>query len=151
VCTGLEIAAVAGTALSAGSSISAGQSAEAAGYKQRALNDVDARQEIAASLDQVKRLRRQQRSVQGSATAALAASGVDVNSSTAKLIERDIAARGSEDIYQTIVTGQRRAQRIRQGGQVAAGVGEDMGTAGYLNAGASALGGFSQLAKGWKT
>jgi hypothetical protein len=151
MCTGVEIALIAGSALSAGSSINAGQNALNAGYRQRALNDVDARAEIAQSMESVKRLRRQKTSVQSSANAALAGAGVDINSKTAQLIQEDVANRAADDIYQTLISGQRRANRIRQQGVAAASQGEDAATAGYLNAGASALGAYSSLAKGWKT
>lgn len=161
MCTGIELALVGGAAVNAGSSMYGGRKAMEAGYKQKALNELDARNEISAAQNVVKLIRRQKQSVQGAARAAYAASGVQVDSGTADFVDKDIGARAAEDMYQTLIEGSQRAERLRQQGRQAAEAGNDAlraGTldaisaaseAGYEYSRSTALGSFYQ-ARGWK-
>ena len=150
MCDPVTLAIVGSSAMSAYGSIQEGNAAADAGREQRRLNEIDAKAEIQAGLYNARLIRRAVTSQKSAAKASLAASGVDVNTGTSNIIEADIATRGTEDIYQTLLTSQQTASRIQAAGKQAEKTGDQMQTAGYINAGASALQGFGQ-AKGWKT
>ena len=150
MCDPVTLAIVGSSAMSAYGSIQEGNAAADAGREQRRLNEIDAKAEIQAGLYNARVIRRAVTTQKSAAKAALAASGVDVNTGTSNIIEEDIAGRGQEDIYQTLLTSQQTAARIRAAGKQAEKTGDQMQTAGYINAGSTALQGFTQ-AKGWKT
>lgn len=122
--------------VSAGSSIMGGQAAKKAG---NASGDA----EIAASVDEARKIRKLAKQTRSQATAAYAASGVDVSEGTPLIAERDITQQSEEDALNTILGGQRRARALRKGGQVGQ-------RAGYLEAATTALYGGSKFASnGW--
>lgn len=86
-----------GAGISALGSYSQGQSAKDDAYLQNAY-DMDAAK---AQATKIRKLANQQR---GEAVAALGASGVSINSTTAGLIEQDILKGGEEDAYNTILS-----------------------------------------------
>ena len=149
MCTGIEIMAIGGIAMNAGSQMYGGLKEKEAGYKQQALNEVDARSILASAQNTVKQIRRQKQAVQSAARAAYAGSGIDVNSGVADLIDNDINVRASEDMYQVLVEGGQQADRVRAVGKAAAKAGEDADTASTINAGATVLNGYGRMS-GWK-
>lgn len=136
--------------MQAASSISAGVAAAEAGYTQKALDEVDARANLAAAQYNALQVRRARRATQGSARAAYAASGVKVDTGTAGAVVNDIAARGEQDVYQTLLEGGQVAERLRQRGAQAADIGKQQQTASLINAGSALASGYAQYKKGWK-
>lgn len=151
MCDPITLAVVGSTALSVYGSIQEGNAAADAGREQQRLNQIDAKAEIEAGLYNAKLIRRAAATTRSAAKASLAASGVDVNSGVADVIDTDISNRSQEDIYQTILTSNQRADRLIAEGKQAVETGEDMQKAGYINAASSVLSGGASLAKGWKT
>ena len=102
MCTGVEIAALAGAALTAGSTVYQGQ-------QKRDLADeeaANARDEAAAEAEKVARATQRQASA---ARAATAASGTQLDEFS-MINTNEIQQLGSEDQAMTILTGQRRGR-----------------------------------------
>lgn len=132
------VAGVAAAVVSVGGSILGGQ-------KKRKEADRAAAAERAASEDEARMIRKNVREVRSSATAAYAASGVDVSEGTPLVVERDITQSGEEDALTTILYGHRRSAALRRSGKNA----QD---AAYFDAASSALGAFGDYKAGkWKT
>jgi hypothetical protein len=148
MCTGVELM-FAATAISGGSSVLGGLGAQQQGNEQNELNKIDAAAAIEDAKANAKIIRRQRDTVKSAATAATAASGIDVNSKTAQLIQQDIVARSTQDIYQTMVGGIQRASRLRTQGRQAKEAGDSAMAAGVLDAGGTALSGYGKI-KGWQ-
>lgn len=139
MCTGLEIAAIAGTVISGGAAIYSG-------VQQNKMADAAANQANADALAaageaevMASKIRKAGKQQQASAVAALAASGVDVQVGTAEQIQTDIAQRTEEDALTTILNGKdsgRRLNRIAAADRIG---GSNAMTAGYLNAGSTVL------------
>ena len=140
MCTGLEIAAlVATTAASVGGAIYTGdqQRKAAHGAADQAQADADA----AAGEAQVQadKIRKAAKTQQQSAVAALAASGVDVQTGTAEQVVTDIGQRGEEDALTAILNGRNAQRRGYQQGAIDRIAGDNAQTAGYVNASTSIL------------
>lgn len=136
MCTGVEIALLAGTALSAGATIMNGQQQKEMAEYSAEVAEQDANQAKADAMTQAEKVRKAMRAQQGEARAALAASGVDVGVGTAEQIETDIYARGEEDALSLILSGGRRARSL----QGEAGMQRAAGGAAATGAAVSALG-----------
>lgn len=118
----------------------------------RAADQAQADADAAAAQGRVEaeKVRKATRARQSEAVAALAASGVDVGEGTAEQIQQDIGERGEEDALNVILGGQRRGARLE--GEAANdryAAGQAM-TAGYINAGNSALSSVAAYSRGWK-
>lgn len=89
---------------------------------------------------------------QSEARAAEAASGVDVNSPTAKLIDENIASASTADEMNTILSGERAASAAYRASRVQA-LGTMLGATGGNSGGGgmSALGSIGQSFGRWKT
>jgi hypothetical protein len=74
---------------------------------------------------------------------------VALGAGTAELIDKDINANSESDALLSIYQGDTRADQIRAGGNVAALRGQNAKTAGYINAGASALSGVGSASRAW--
>lgn len=109
MCTGLEIALVAGTALSAGGTVMSGMQQRQAANANAELARREADAEKAAAATQAERIRRAGRSQVSQANAALAASGVDLASDTAIRIGEQITRDAESDAYAAIMGGNRNA------------------------------------------
>lgn len=105
--------AIIGSLFSAGSSVLGGQ-----GAKRSAAEN--ARLELMAGADTAKIIRRRAKEAQGSATAAYAASGVDVGSGSAEVTARQIAYDSELDAMNALLTGKRRSVAAKAGGAIAA-------------------------------
>ncbi len=100
-----------GALLAAFSSVLGGNAAKRAGAES-------ARGELQEAQSAAKVIRRQAKEVRASATASLAASGVDIGSGTPLLIDSEIIQRSEEDALAALLTGKRRAKAAKYGGQV---------------------------------
>ena len=107
MCTGLEIAALAGTALSVGTSVyAAKQRTEDA--EQDALYEKDAAKEQAAAIMRARRKR------VGQARAATAGSGTKLDEFS-EINTSDIERAGALDEQMTLLTGERRGRSLTSG------------------------------------
>ena len=149
---GIETAILMASAgLGAVSAISQGNQAAAMGKYQaeQAAADANAARESAKlEAAQIRKAGEKQRS---SARAALAASGVNVDTGTAELINTEIQQNAEQDALTTIQTGVNRSRAINAEGEAARISGRNARTAGYLNAGSTALSAFSTAQRtGWR-
>lgn len=147
MCTGLEIAAIAGTVISAaGTAYSIDQGRHNANLaKDQAEADAAAQQgqaEVEAA--KVRKAAKEQRQA---AVAALAASGVDVSTGTAEQIQTDISQRGEEDALSIILGGGRRGRSLRQQGAMAQ-YGASQAAVGSVLSGLSSV---ASSARGWRS
>ncbi|WLE60285.1 hypothetical protein GIY62_06400 [Burkholderia plantarii] len=106
----------------------------------------------AMGYQQAKRIREQGRATQGQATAALAASGVDVGTGTSNDIRQKIDQNTETDALNTILNAGQKAGSLRQQAQMEVQSGQNAASAGGLNALTSVLKGAGMLTKGgWKS
>lgn len=110
----------------------------------------DARAEAGAAQVEAERIRKAAKKQRAEAVAALAASGVDVNSSTALRIDQDITRDSEEDAQLGILGGQYRGRVLGAEAQGYRSAASRARGAGYVGAGTSLLQGFSKAAPGWK-
>lgn len=154
MCTGLEIALIAGTAVSAVGAISQGQQAKKMGQFQQEQAAADAQAEREAGQVRADKLRKMGRLQKSEARAALSKSGVVADAGSALEIQSDITMRSEEDALSEILTGTRRSSRLNQEGELSSRAGDNAYTAGILGAGKSVLSGAAsyQALKqpGWK-
>lgn len=141
---------IAAAAASAGAAIHQGEVASNMGQYQRDQAAADAEAQRGAAQVEADRIRKQAKQQRSEAVAALAASGVDVNSGTAVKIDQDITKNSEEDAYLTLVNGNYRAARLNAQGRGAYMQGQQGRMAGYINATSSLLQGAGNVAKGWK-
>lgn len=131
-------AAIAGMAVSAAGSIMKGNADKSAANSQ-----ADA--ELAQAKVQASRIRRAASDTRSEATAAYAASGVDVTAGTPLVVEGEITRRSEQDALSLLNAGEQRAAALRKSGKAAQ-------TGGYLSAAGSVLGGAGKFGGGgWKT
>lgn len=134
-------------AISTGVSI-AGQLQQ--GRAARAAADAEARaaenlaaQTRDAAQQEAKRIRLAGDRTRGAARAAMAASGIDVNSGTAVTIEDDIATSSEMDAYMTLLTGERKSTSLQDSAAISRSRGANAMTA-------SLLGSVTTGLQGWK-
>lgn len=142
---------LASTAVSGVSAIAQGQQAQAMGNYQAAQAQADADATKAAALIEAKNIRAAGKRQQSAAMAAQAASGVTIDSGTAEVINREIATNSEYDAQIAILTGGTRARQLSAQGEAARISGNNAATAGFLNAGASALRAGYTVGSGWKS
>lgn len=116
------------------------QSAE---FEASQLATQGAQEKIAAE-EEAAKIRKAGEKQAGAARAALAASGVDVNSGTAININEDIYSGAESDAQNTLLTGKRRATTLNEQSRqtIKAGYGKSM---------TSLLSGATNMATGWKS
>jgi hypothetical protein len=129
-----------GTGLSVFSAISGGmqQSAYAKYQSKQAVED--AKYARGAAMVRAEKIRKAGEIKQSEARLSLAGSGVDVNAGTSVEINKKIGANAEEDALTEILDGNNQAARLNQQAEAYKISGSNAKTAGYLNAGASALG-----------
>ncbi|WP_312252723.1 hypothetical protein [Stenotrophomonas sp.] len=137
-------------ALSAGAAIYQGEQQKDYNNYLAAQADADAKAERGAAMVEAERIRKASKKQRSEAVAALAASGVDVSSSTALKIDEEIARGAEEDAYLTLTGGSDRAARLNAEASGARYAGKQAQTAGYINAGTSLLNSGSNIGRGWK-
>ncbi len=149
MCTGAEFLLVS-AAVSAGTAVYAGEQQKKAGAQQANAINAQAGQELDAARAQAERLRKATQFKRGTARAALAASGVDVDSGTSLLIDQTITETGMQDAYSTLLTGERRSDTLNTQAGLSLRSGRDAATAGYVQAGGSLLSSYGKYKQpGW--
>lgn len=128
--------------LQAAGSIGQGMAANAAGQGQQAIYNAQAIAERDAAAAEAEKFGRRTQGARSTARAALAGSGVMVDSGTALTIDQDIAQRGFEDARMALLTGERRARELQYQGQSARRAGRGALVQSVFRAG-------SQVAQGW--
>lgn len=120
------------------------------GQAQRQAADADARQaqlqaaqERDAAMVEAKRIRNAGAKASGAARAQLAASGIDVGSGTAVVIDEEITRESETDAEYTLLTGQRRSGALEYSAAQSRSRGRNAVTA-------SVLGSVSTGLQGWK-
>lgn len=137
-------------ALSAGAAIHQGETQKNYQNYLAAQADADAKAEVGAATVEAERIRKAGKKQRSEAIAALAASGVDVNSSTALKIDQEIARGAEEDAFLTIAGGNDRSARLNAEAGGARTAASNARTAGYVNAANSLLVAGSNSGRGWK-
>lgn len=132
MCTGVEIAMLAGAAVSAGSAVQQGADQKAR-YEQEALNEKDAAK---AHAEMIARAVRREK---GAARAAMAASGTQLDDFST-INTDDIEFMGSQDEAMTKLTGARRARSLEYAGDAAYQSAKFEAIGGMIRAGGSAYG-----------
>lgn len=133
------------------SAISQGNQAAAMGRYQQQQAEADANAATASAQIEAANIRKAGDRQRSSARAALAASGVNVDTGTAEQINTEIQQNAEQDALTTIQTGVNRGRVINAEGQAARIAGDNARTAGYMNAGSTALSAFSTAQRtGWR-
>lgn len=139
----------ASTALAAFSAVQGGRAQKQQADYQAEQAEADARAEKAAAEIRASRIRDLVEEQRGTARAAIAASGVEVNEGTPVLIDQEITRRGEEDAVLEILGGQAALER---GYGYASGLrlqGRRYQAAGWLGGAANLLSGASEVARRW--
>lgn len=135
----LAYAAVGSAVVGVGSALySADQQRKTAhGAGDQAQADADAA--AGQAMVQADKIRKAGKERQQAAVAALAGSGVDVQTGTAELIQTDIGQRSEEDALTAILNGRNARTRGYQQAAIDNISADNAQTAGYINAGSSVL------------
>lgn len=151
MCTGLEIALLAGTAISAGTAIYQGQKQQKIvnAQAQQAVNDAAyTKDEYQQKADKI---RREGKTQVGETNAALAASGVKLGTGTPLELTKTIQQRSEQDALAAIVSGTRAVSAGNEQAGIYSASGRASSTAGYLKAGSTVLGAAIDYNRGgWK-
>jgi hypothetical protein len=157
MCTGVEIALLAATAVGTTATLYAqdteANAQEAAAKTQAAQNEADANAAEGAAKVEAERIRKAKKAQQSKAVAAAAASGVDINSPTAVKIDEEIGNNAEQDAYLTILNGQDTAARLRQQAVIDRNAGSSARTAGNAQMSATLLSAAATATnngQGWK-
>ncbi|EAB2303555.1 hypothetical protein SKB45_001999 [Salmonella enterica] len=150
MCTGLEVAAIGASVLSAGGALYSGQQQKKMANYQAAQAEADAEAAQSAARVEADRIRKAGRAQAAQANAALAASGVDTGEGTALRIQSGIVGDAEQDAYQTILNGVNQGARLNSQAQADRISGKNASTAGYINAGSSLLSAGGTAYNGWK-
>lgn len=137
------------TAASTGTAIMQGEQQKDWADYQSDQAKADAVAERKASILEAEKIRKLAKKQRSEATAALAASGANVGEGTAVLIDQDIAARGEQDALMSIFNDS--SSQLLTESNVMKQRGKQAQTAGYLNAGSTALEGGYEYKSKWKT
>ncbi|EML1595537.1 hypothetical protein [Burkholderia seminalis] len=142
---------IGGTLMSAAGSVQQGNAQrDAANFEaQQQLMQADSTQ--AMGYQQAKRIREQGQTTTGQATAALAASGVNVGTGTSNDVRQHIEQNTETDALNTILSADNKATSLRQQAAMTAASGQAAQRAGNLGAVGSVLQMGSLAARGgWK-
>lgn len=149
---GIETALLLASAgMGAASAISQGNQAAAMGKYQADQAAADAEAARASAKLEADKIRAAGTKQRSSARAALAASGVNVDSGTAELINTEINQNAEQDALTTIQTGVNRSRAINAEGEASRISGKNARKAGYMNAATTALSAGSTAQRtGWR-
>lgn len=151
MCTGVEIAAIGASVLSAGGAVYSGQQQKKMSNYQAAQAEADAEAAQAAARVEADRIRKAGRTQAAQANVALAASGVDTGEGTALRIQSGIVGDAEQDAYQTILNGANQSARLNSQAQADRISGKNAAMAGYIGAGSSLLSAGGKAYSGWKS
>lgn len=150
MCTGLEVAAIGASVLSAGGALYSGQQQKKMANYQAAQAEADAEAAQAAARVEADRIRKAGRAQAAQANAALAASGVETGEGTALRITSGITGDAEQDAFQTILTGNNQSARLNAQASADRISGRNASTSGYISAGSSLLSAGGKAYSGWK-
>ncbi|HID4133020.1 TPA: hypothetical protein ACXE8V_003395 [Pluralibacter gergoviae] len=150
MCTGIEIAAIGASVLSAGGAVYSGQQQKKMANYQAAQAEADADASKAAAKVEADRIRKAGREQAAAANASLAASGVETGEGTALRITSGITEDAEQDAYQTVLNGANSASRLQAQAQADRITGSNAATAGNISAGSSLLSAGGTAYDGWK-
>ncbi|HBQ3171620.1 TPA: hypothetical protein L7V78_001571 [Klebsiella pneumoniae] len=150
MCTGIEIAAIGASVLSAGGAVYSGQQQKKMANYQAAQAEADADASQKAARVEADRIRKAGREQAAAANASLAASGVETGEGTALRITSGITEDSEQDAYQTILNGANSASRLQAQAQADRITGSNAATAGNISAGSSLLSAGGTAYDGWK-
>jgi hypothetical protein len=142
---------VVSAAVSAGSAIYQGQQAEDMADYQNAQAQADANAAQGDAEVQAMQIREAGKRQRSAAIAAQTASGVDIGSGTAELINTEITKESEQDAISTILSGRYRGQQLSNQGAFAKIKGNNAATAGYVSAAGTALNAGASANGGWKS
>lgn len=137
--------------VSAGTAIYQGQQAEEMGDYKNAQAQADANAAQGDAEVQAMQIREAGKRQRSAAVAAQSASGVDIGSGTAELINTEITKGAEQDAISTILSGRYRGQQLSNQGAFAKIKGENAANAGYASAAGTALNAGSTYNGGWKS
>lgn len=144
MCTGMEIALLAGTAIQVGSQVQQGREAKAMGNYQAAQAQADAEAERGAAAAYAEKIRKAGDIERGRSRAALAASGASLESQSADVIDDNLVSAYEEDALVAMFGGENRARSREAEGQGARLAGSRAQRSAMLEAAGTA-------ARGWYT
>jgi len=142
MCTGMEIALLAGTAISAGAQVQQGREAKAMGNYQAAQAKADADAERGAAAAYAEKIRKAGDVERGRQRAALAASGASLDSGSADVIDDNIVSAYEEDALVAMFGGENRARSRAAEGESARIAGGRAQRYAMVEAGTTALRGW---------
>jgi hypothetical protein len=134
-----------------GGALLQGRSDKMNGNTQAMSDNYEASQEEQAAMQQADIIRRARDYSVARATASYAASGVRVDTGSAQVVTDKINTDATHDVYQTILSGERRADQLRANGKIAAVGGKVQAAQGVMQATGSALQSGYQGYEGWVT
>lgn len=140
-----------GTGVSVLGSLKQGREESAYADYQAEQAQADATAERGAAQVHAEKIRKAARLQMGEANASLAASGVDIGSGSATIINKSIRQNAEEDALTAILEGKRGGDKLDAQAEGHKITGQNAKTSSYWNAGGSLLAGGYQIAKGWKT
>lgn len=149
MCTGFEVAMLAGAAVSTVAAIDSAETQAdiADNQAQQARNEGAYREDEAKQ--RAEKIRKAARAQRGETAAALAKSGVRLGEGTPLELDKQIAVGGEEDAMSAILTGGRSAATSRQEANMLEASGDSAQRAGYYQAGSTVLGAGSSYSR-WK-
>lgn len=150
MCSGIEIALLGSTLLSAGGATASGFQQHRIANYQTSQADADAEAATAAAKIEADKIRKAGRIQASQANAALAASGVETGQGTALRITSDIVGRAEEDAWTTILNGNHQAGHLHAQARADRLSGQNALYGGFLRGSGSLLKSGAQVYTGWK-
>jgi hypothetical protein len=141
---------IAGTGLTAYGQKTAADQQEANLNFQAKQGEADAKAAQGEAIVEAERIRKASKSQRAQATAAAAASGVDVSSPTALKIDEEIVKNSEEDALLTILNGADTSKRLQQQAAIDKQGAKLAGREGNLAVAGTLLSGGAKLNSAWK-
>lgn len=145
MCTGIEIAMLAGVALSAVSAVQQGQADKEAADFQADINDQQAQREREVSARESAQFDREQRALLARSRAIRAGSGIEIDSGTPLLTDRASVEEIELGKATILSGGEAKSTRLQQEAELIRRSGKNAQTSGYLKGGSSLLTGAAKV------
>ena len=139
MCTGVEIALIAGTVLSAGSAVQSGVAAKGQAKLQAGVLQQQADRDRLQAASDEEDFRRNQSRVLASRRAAMGAAGVEQGTGSALLVSEDFAGETELQALRIRTGGEVRATRAEQQASLQRFAGRQAQTAGFIRGGSLLL------------
>lgn len=150
MCTGAEMLMMVGTVTQTVGALQRGRQEQAMYDYQARQAEADARVERELGEVRAAKIRKAGSRQQAEAVAALAASGVDVNSGTALKIQQQITRDAAEDAQTALLSGNYRGARLESEAGAMRTAGRNARTASFGTAASSLMAGASRIKGGWR-